>query len=450
MICHGSRKQERGFTILELSFLVAIIAILAAIALPFYRDYVERAHLADVLVEYDAMREKAQIAAQESSRDLCNWKITWNGRDKDPETALIETIVGDGIKALDPSRWKPALTHFTSVTGNDQAAPLTVQFGGIGPEGVARTRLLAAEFQRIGAFNQWVRDSAIVATFTVLLGQCKSGHPASTIVATTVTQSPAVATPAPSCTAAQQLNADRSQCVPKVCAKGLVLDPASGACNPGCKPDEYEPMFLVRGGFTEGFNQPKSGPYICFNRTTEACPPERPMAGIKDGARICDPMYGNQPTIAAAPKPAGCSRGGAALSPFTEATLAQKLPYKAVDCAGNDPSMCEMMASPHGAVTCPAGSFPAVKLVNRADGTRDVERLCMPAEQCKVDYWRQSTQLDDCTTFDPSRSNTKPFQCTYCCAGDNCNGFDLDASGNKGDAYSPACPVNPALFVHWD
>jgi Tfp pilus assembly major pilin PilA len=451
MICHGQRARQGGFTILELSFILAIIAILAAIALPFYRDYVERAHLAEVLVQYDAMRERAQIAAQEGNRDLCNWKITWTGRDKeDAETAAIETIVNNGIKALDPGRWKPALNHFTSaVQQKPAAAPLTVQFGGIGAHGVARARLLATEFQKIGAFNKWERNSAVVASFTVFLGPCKAGSASSTVVASAAMQSPRARPPAPTCIAAQQPSADGTSCVPKVCGKGLVLDPASGACNPGCKPDEYAPLFIVRGGFTNGFDQPKSGPYTCFNRATEACPADRPMPGVKDGARVCEPAAGSDPAIMAGPKPAGCAVGANSSNPFTEASLAQKVSYKAFDCGGQDPGVCDLMASPPGAVTCAAGSFPSLKLVNNANGTRTYERSCMSAAQCQVDWWNQTSASELCQKFDPGYSQTADFQCTWCCAGDNCNGFDLNADGNRPDTNASVCGVNPALLVHW-
>jgi type IV pilus assembly protein PilE len=42
-----SKKGTRGFTLIELLIAVTVVAILSAIAIPSYTEYVRRAHLAD-------------------------------------------------------------------------------------------------------------------------------------------------------------------------------------------------------------------------------------------------------------------------------------------------------------------------------------------------------------------------------------------------------------------
>jgi type IV pilus assembly protein PilA len=50
------KKQQSGFTLIELMIVVAIIGILAAIALPAYQDYTKRAKVSEVVLAASSAR----------------------------------------------------------------------------------------------------------------------------------------------------------------------------------------------------------------------------------------------------------------------------------------------------------------------------------------------------------------------------------------------------------
>lgn len=61
-----ARNVQKGFTLIELMIVVAIIGILAAVALPAYQDYTTRAKISEVIV----MASPAKLAVAETASSL--------------------------------------------------------------------------------------------------------------------------------------------------------------------------------------------------------------------------------------------------------------------------------------------------------------------------------------------------------------------------------------------
>ena len=109
-----SRKE--GFTLIELMVTVAIIAIIAAIALPAYNDYVKRGKIQEATANLADMRVKLEQYFQDNRTYACAGAATvpvspavkYFAFSCSPPSASTYTVTATGGTAGDPS-----MTGFT-------------------------------------------------------------------------------------------------------------------------------------------------------------------------------------------------------------------------------------------------------------------------------------------------------------------------------------------------
>ncbi len=104
------RNLQKGFTLIELMIVVAIIGILAAVALPAYQDYTIKAKVANAISSTGALKTAVALCAQEAGGVLTNCNTTAGG-------AVTEIPVFTATKELASATVAAGVITATFATG---------------------------------------------------------------------------------------------------------------------------------------------------------------------------------------------------------------------------------------------------------------------------------------------------------------------------------------------
>ena len=108
------KSMQKGFTLIELMIVVAIIGILAAVALPAYQDYTVRARVSELILAASS----AKTALSEGMQTTGSWSATWMSSITISATGMIAAATIGTTGRIIVSGTAPTSSSIVTMTPN--------------------------------------------------------------------------------------------------------------------------------------------------------------------------------------------------------------------------------------------------------------------------------------------------------------------------------------------